>query len=71
MSTRLTYTPVLLTREEAAAYLGDISVRKLDELQAQSRIIPKALDGRRVYHRDDLDALAASLPDWSERKKAS
>lgn len=58
------YLPRLLSREDAAAYLGGISVRKLDELQAQGRIIPKRLDGRRVYLRDDLDEFARALPDW-------
>ena len=65
----LPYPPILLSREEAAAYLAGISPRKLDELQAQGRIIPKALDGRRGYLRDDLDAFARSLPDWSDRKR--
>lgn len=68
MTTRLTFTPILLSHEEAAAYLGDISPRKLDELQAQGRIIPKALDGRRGYLRDDLDEFARSLPDWETRR---
>lgn len=66
--TRLSFPPVLLSREEAAAYLADISVRKLDELQAQGRIIPKALDGKRGYLREDLDEFARSLPDWEGRK---
>ncbi len=68
MSTRLTYPPALLSREEAAAYLAGISTRKLDELQAQGRVIPKALDGRRGYLREDLDEFARSLPDWEGRK---
>lgn len=67
MSTRLTYPPILLGRDEAAAYLA-ISPRKLDELQAQTRLIPKALDGRRGYLRDDLDEFARNLPDWEGRK---
>ena len=64
----LSFPPRLLSREDAAAYLGGISVRKLDELQAQGRIIPKALDGRRGYLRDDLDEFARGLPDWEGRK---
>lgn len=65
--TTLPYPPILLSREEAAAYLAQISPRKLDALQAEGRIIPKALDGRRGYLREDLDAFARGLPDW-ERK---
>jgi len=65
----LTYPPGGLNREEAAAYLGGISVRKLDELQAQGRIIPVALDGRRVYLRSDLDEFLAGLPGWADRDK--
>ena len=63
---RKPYPPRLLSREDAADYLS-ISARKLDELQAQGRVIPKALDGRRVYLRDDLDAFARALPDWTPR----
>jgi hypothetical protein len=69
VSARLTFVPVLLCREDAAAYLGDISTRKLDELQAQGRLIPKKLDGRRVYLRADLDEFGESLPDWEVRTK--
>lgn len=71
MTAHLAYAPVLLGRDEAAAYLGGISIRKLDELQAQGRIIPKALDGRRVYARDELDRFAATLPDWKTARSQS
>lgn len=47
----------------AAYYLG-ISTTKLNGLQAQGRIIPKKLDGKRGFLRSDLDEFAASLPDW-------
>lgn len=67
MSARLTFPPALLGRDDAAAYLA-ISVRKLDELQAQGRVIPKRLDGRRGYLRTDLDEFAAGLPDWTDRE---
>lgn len=70
MSVHLAYPPILLKRDEAAAYLG-ISTRKLDELQSQGRVIPKALDGSRGYLRDDLDAFARSLPDWETQRKAA
>lgn len=62
-----TFPPRLLTRENAAYYLG-ISVRKLDELQGQSRIVPKKLDGKRGYLREDLDEFARSLPDWDPER---
>ncbi len=65
--TSLPYPPILLCREEAAAYLAQISPRKLDALQAEGRIIPKALDGRRGYLREDLDAFARALPDWGHK----
>lgn len=67
MTARLSFPPALLGREDAAAYLA-ISVRKLDELQSQGRVIPKRLDGRRGYLRTDLDEFAAALPDWSEKE---
>lgn len=68
MSQRITYPPVLLSRDDAAAYLGGISVRKLDALQAEGRVIPAALDGRRVYPREELDKFAAALPEWVARR---
>lgn len=68
MSTTLTYPPVLLNREEAAAYLAKISGRKLDALQSEGRIIPKALDGTRCYLREDLDKFAHALPDWESKR---
>lgn len=71
MTVRLTYAPGGLSREEAAAYIGGVSVRKLDELQAQGRIVPVALDGRRVYLREHLDAFLASLPEWGDRDRAT
>lgn len=61
-----TYPPILLTDEDAAYYLG-ISVTKLNRLQAAGRIIPKAIDGKRGFLRDDLDAFARALPDWEGR----
>lgn len=61
------WTPILFSREDAAIYLGGISVRKLDELQAQRRIVPRALDGRRVYLRDELEEFARGLPGWPVR----
>ena len=67
MSARFAYAPILLPEAEAAHYLG-ISDTKLNRLQRQGRIIPKALDGKRGYLRDDLDEFARSLPDWQGRK---
>ena len=58
------FAPALMNREQACWYLGDISPRKLDRLQAEGRVIPKALDGTRGYLRADLDALAEGLKDW-------
>lgn len=67
MTARLTYTPILLRDEDAAEYIG-VSVTKLNRLQAQGRIIPKAIDGKRGFLRDDLDEFARNLPDWEGRK---
>lgn len=66
MNLNLAFAPVLMSEEMAAYYLG-ISPRKLNALQAQGRIIPKQLDGKRGFLRSDLDEFAESLPDW-ERK---
>ena len=67
MTAALLCVPALFAPEMAAAYLG-VSPRKLAEYQAAGRIIPRDLDGRRMFHRDDLDQFAASLPDWEGRK---
>lgn len=71
MATSLSYPPALLNREEAAAYLAQISTRKLDQLQAEGLVIPKALKGTRCYLRADLDKYAASLPDWETKNKSA
>lgn len=67
MSARLSYAPILMRDEDAAEYIG-ISVTKLNRLQAAGRIIPKAIDGKRGFLRDDLDEFARGLPDWEGRK---
>lgn len=63
MAARLEYAPVLMGREAAAAYI-DVSLRKLDELQAKSAIVPKRNGGKRGFLKADLDSYAANLPDW-------
>lgn len=63
----LTYPPILFTDDDAAAYIG-VSVTKLNRLQAAGRIIPKAIDGKRGFLRDDLEEFARALPDWEGRK---
>ena len=65
MIIRVGYPPFLMTREEAAYYLC-ISTRTLDGLQAQSKIIPKRLGGKRGFLREDLEEFARSLPDWEQ-----
>lgn len=67
MNRNAAYAPALMG-EDAAAYYLDISTRKLNELQAQGRLIPKKLDGKRGFLRSDLDTFAESLPDWEPRK---
>ena len=48
-------SPVLDFRQ-AAKYLR-ISVRKLDELQAAGEVRPIRIGRKRLFHRDQLDAL--------------
>jgi len=67
MNLHMSFAPKLMGEEAAAFYL-DISIRKLAQLQAQGRLIPKALDNKRGFLRDDLDAFAESLPDWETRR---
>lgn len=63
MNLHVQFAPGLMTQDQAAFYLG-CSTRKLNQLQAQSRIVPKKLDGKRGFARADLDAFIESLPDW-------
>ena len=63
MTTHASFAPALMDKNTAAWYLN-ISLRKLDTLQAQGRITPLALDGKRQYNREELDAYARSLPEW-------
>ena len=63
LSSHVTFAPALMDKHTAAWYIG-ISLRKLDQLQAENRITPKALDGKRLYSRDELDVYARSLPEW-------
>lgn len=51
------FAPILLPAPRAAWYLG-VSETKLRALP----IARRELDGKRVYHRADLDAYADSLP---------
>lgn len=52
-----------LSREEAAAYVG-VSPSKFDQLVADKRMpLPKAVDGRRVWDRHQLDSAFSALPD--------
>lgn len=67
MNIHASFTPGLMGEASAAFYLN-ISTSKLNELQAQGRIIPKKLDGKRGFARTDLDAFIDSLPDWETRR---
>ena len=58
-----TYPPGAFSKTEAAYYLG-ISVRTLDQLQAQGRIIPREVGAKRLFLKTDLDAWLDGLPDW-------
>lgn len=69
MNLHAAFTPGLMGEAAAAFYLN-VSTSKLNELQAQGRLIPKKLDGKRGFARTDLDEFIASLPDWETRKSA-
>lgn len=63
MSAHFTFPPALMDKVTAAYYIN-VSPRKFDELTGRGEITAHRLDGKKVYRRDDLDALAASLPEW-------
>lgn len=67
MNASYSFTPGLLSQDAAAFYLN-IGKSTLNELQAQGRLIPKKIGGKRGFARTDLDAFIASLPDWEQRK---
>ena len=54
--------PLLLSAEQAAAYLG-MSVRTLARLREEQEVAPRKVRGLIRYFRPDLDDLAASLPE--------
>lgn len=68
MARAMNFAPVLFSPEDAAAYLN-ISVRKLDELQAKNEITPRDVHGKRGFHRDDLETFADELPEWTGRTR--
>lgn len=58
----LGFPPLLLSREQAATYLG-IGTTKFDEMVADGRMPrPRKIDARRVWHRIEIEAHAADLP---------
>lgn len=64
------FVPGLMSQDAAAYYL-DVSVRTLNELQAQGRIIPKRIGSKRGFARADLDAFIEALPDWEPARKTT
>lgn len=58
-----TFAPVVMEKPMAAFYIS-VSARKFDQLVAEKRITAHRLDGKKVYKRDDLDAIADALPEW-------
>jgi len=62
--THLIMEPVFLNKEETAAALGGISLRKLNELIKARRIFPRALDGRVMFTPDEVRRFAADCPAW-------
>lgn len=51
------HAQIWMNRVEAAEYLR-ISTTKLDELRGEGRLVSHRIDGRPVFHIDDLDAVA-------------
>lgn len=63
MTGHFAFAPVVMEKQMAAFYIS-VSPRKFDQLLAEKRITPHRLDGKKVYLRNDLDELAAELPEW-------
>ncbi len=64
MTAQFTFAPAVMEKQMAAFYIS-VSTRKFEQLIAENRITPHRLDGKKVYRRDDLDALVADLPEWA------
>lgn len=63
MTALFAFAPAVMEKATAAYYIS-VSPRKFEQLLAEKRITPHRLDGKKVYKREDLDTLAASLPEW-------
>ncbi|PJE23633.1 MAG: hypothetical protein CK431_10275 [Mycobacterium sp.] len=60
----VTFEPVFIDKPTAARALGNISVRKLEELIRAGRINPQVIDGRTVLTPDELRRFATACPSW-------
>lgn len=56
--------PALLNSKDAAAALGGISVRTLDELRKRGRINAKMNGRMAMYTPEELRRYAEDCPDW-------
>lgn len=63
MPQHFAFAPVIMEKQMAAYYIS-VSPRKFDQMLAEKRITPHRLDGKKVFKRDDLDALVNTLPEW-------
>lgn len=63
MNVQLSFAPVLMDTQTAGYYLG-ISDRQVEKLQRLGDLTPRANGGKKVFHREDLDAYAGGLPEW-------
>lgn len=61
------FAPALLEKSAAAFYIS-VKERKFDDFVSRGLLTPYRLDGKKVYRREDLDALADSLPEWEPRQ---
>lgn len=58
--------PALMTVEDAAAYLS-CSTRKVEALQASSKLIAVKSDAGKRFTRAELDRYVSTLPEWPGR----
>jgi hypothetical protein len=59
--------PLFVDKKTAAQLLGNISLRKLNELMYAGRINPQMIDGRTVFAPAELRRFAAECPSWEPR----
>lgn len=64
---RIEYPPALQTREQAAYYLS-MSLREIDDLRAQGKLIPVGTEKRVKFRKTELDRYIENLPERDTAK---